>query len=1680
MTGWRNWFKRLAGGGAAALLAVLLAAVIMVPEAKAVTDMQAALNQVVDWGVMRGDIAGNLNENNDITRAEFATMINRAFGYARTGEIPFTDVENTDWYADDVSIAYQIGYMEGTSASLFSPMASITREEAAVILARVLAMQPEVGENTQFSDSRSMGNWSRGYITAIADAGVMNGYPDGRFGPQDNLTRGQAALLLTNALGTPLLEAGDYSLGSVWGNVTITASGTTLRDTVVGGNLYITAGVDLGHVTLENVTVLGEIIICGGGASEGGEDSIVLRNVSAPKMIVDNIGNQPLSVKTEGDGVIDEAFIRTDAYVEDNTADGYGISKITMDGEEGLSLTVAGNIKEVLNTVPNSSLSLASGQAHTITVDESAVGSTLHIAGGSRVENVNLDTGVEVSGTGDIDKLTVNANGSTVPMLPDQITIRPGITANINGEEMDSAAAAESSADPRLYAGYPKIKDLAPTTATAVFSANKKGTVYWALTAVTDGSVSVDELINPSAYQPKVVLSGTVALTGSGQEGTAALSKLTSDGSYYLSTVFVDARGERSPLKVISFTTPDDSKPDFAKGYPYMSKITNISAQVTVMPTKTCRLYWAVLPKGSTAPTANDFKANAVTGNLGFGSMDVTKNTAYSFDVNNVPLAELESYELYLWLTDVDNGQSSAVKKLDFTTVDKTPPVFNTEPTVNKVEKNSVGLYANLNENGTLYWVVVAQGEEYPKPLAGQSGAVDLSSENAKIQVMNGMNALKSGKTNMTEDKDVSFNVSGLDPEKAYDLYYVAQDKAGNFSARVGKLTIHTADPNAPTVTQEFSRYSGEDASTPYADTDVTLVFSETIQDDETNQDMVQLYDDISKATGDEKVELQQRMAEILRKNITLYYHSNVGRPEAVTEDTAAEHWINFENAVIKFDDNTGTTRITFNHGTGIQLLSGATYHFEVSGFADMSTEKNVMTLAKLPEFVTLFAQISITDGKDSPENIYKSQAVSGREDTTIDTVFTENGSEVSVLPVDFYWQLEPISASQVDDSIKWDMIIWTDTRVEFKLFRRGPDDGGKWTYLGTGVVPVTSNTPKLGISLQMDIVDPTTNNPIFPQLNSLKDEQIYEYAISISKLQDSSDRDTWSQTVTANINTVAGRNNPLGLLCNSITEQTWNQLVGVGKDVLNIGIPSEKELSKPFRDQQAPYFISGYPTITAGDSTAQIDVMLDRTGTVFWVVAERNLVNTIGADSNNTDYGKVNIPNTDPSQPGLPYGDLPRSGLEDGLNDDTGEKDDSDGAGISFISMKDPTNTMISDPVRWVTNEDIQYGSASAGSASRPIKIENLDANKDYIVYFVIQGTSNVFSEVMCYRFTTGDVTPAYITLDTLSNPKVGMKVSQNAGELYYALYAPSSLPETSLGDMDKVLLNQCKATDLTAEEEAEFISKYATNSILQAMLTTYKADGESVFDRFANEEIKKEVYEILSAQGGTGSLAGGQLSDMKMGERELVDFEQAMDPNSITQYICIATAQNELGGEWTFKAINGVRIPDGIAPYLVEIISPNATEMGGGNKGLYQGTLTLRFNETLYYTDGQYDSTGVSFENIWSVVHEDIAPGADPNNVGFINICSITGQYAQLRYKSNSTTKEQTFELSFQGFAIGDSITIPRSGALTDLEENTNTSHAYTLQLVEVKGEGGGLIPNFQGDGARFILVSGELGPQ
>ena len=1597
------------------------------------------MKRMEELGLLQGDADGDLRPGDPITRAEFVTIINRAFGYRSAGGHPFRDVPGTAWYAEDVDIGYTEGYITGTSPTAFSPNLSITREEAAFILAKNLMMEPAVGENTSFADGRSISTWSRGMVSAAAENNLISGYPDGTFRPQKSITRGEAAVILLNAVGTPVSRPGTTTLGDVWGNVTITSSGVTLKDTVVAGNLYVTAGVELGDVVLENVKVLGEIVVSGGGVSEAGEDSVILRNVDAPKLVVDNIKNQQVSLRVEGDGLIQQASVRTDAFLADNTPAGHGIGEIELNGENGLELKLAGNIKNVVNRTPESALSISSGRVDTITVDEKAVDSTLEISSGAEADHVNLDVGTTVTGDGDIGDLVVNAPGSNVSMLPDQIVIRPGDTANIDGENMDSEAAAESSADPRLLSGYPKITDLAPSSATAQFSGNKRGTVYWAVTSVTDGSVGTDELIDPPSYTTKIVANGSAALSGAGERSTAKISKLVSDGSYYLSAVLVDARGDQSPLKVLSFTTPDNTVPGFADGYPYMSKVTNVSAQVTVMATKSCRLYWALLPKGAQAPTAQDFKANAVTGNLGYGSRDVTKNTAYSFDVNNVALEELESYDLYLWLTDVEGGQSSRVEKLSFTTVDRTPPKFNTNATVNKVERTSVGLYANLNEAGTLYWVVVEQGTEYPKPLAGQSGPVDLSSDTAKMQVSAGMNALKSGKVNMSQDKDVSFNVSGLDPEKAYDLYYVAQDKAGNYSARVQVITIHTLDPSAPTVVQEFTRYNGDESGTPYPDTDIRLVFSEEVQDAAANVTLKEYYDRVTAAKGEtEKEQARTALGNVLRNSIKLYVDTGSGRPELVADgvdaaDKTQGGWvIDYRYAEVTMEE--GKTVVIFRTAdsekeSALNLQSGAEYHFEIEAntISDTSDAKNIMGKTKLDTFKTIFAVVNLSNPNEST-----------LEGTITD--YHDPGQEIQLTGddklVDISWLLAPATTESVPDNVDWDMIIWSDTSIAFDLYRRTnlAETPGKWERIGEEIeLTVPDGDDRRGVSLTRILQK--GNNPQFQQLNQLLEENQYEYAVHFTRVGTLGDRDTWSQRVTMGVTVVAGSTSDLGSLANGRLDSSALE-EALAEGVTNIGQPDDFTLRKQFSDQTPPIFVDNRPNFETGDSSVKMYLMLDRPGTIYYMVAPYGTVTTEGEERDGSEKYHFSTDKTD-------YEALPKNGEND------------PGSG----GMEYPFNITAPTPLSIINagnqaNARIKHGSIQGGATEVEKIVQDLEVKTDYIAYFVIQGSSSqVYSEVYAYRFSTDDVTPAYITMRAV-NPEVEFTTSQDA-TLYYSLFASNKLPP---------LFGQNLAGNHLDPEYRDKVGTEITDlTLLEAIQKTINGvTGESYFDRYASEETKEQVRQAITSQTSSEALDKGSIPNMAQKEPQAHDFTNAMDPESATAYVCLATAQNALGGKWTFKAVDGVRIPDEDAPVLLKVTTTVTKVNDAADPVRVSGTVTLQFSETIYHINDSGDP-----DTLRAIIQRAVDKQKE---VGFLDL--VNESQSNLQYSKESGNTTNTITLDFWDAPVGATFSFCNTGHLADASANSRQNDSYTLELQPT--EGIGLITG--GTTYRFVVTQGN----
>ena len=715
----RGWARRALSAFLALVLLVGIVPASVLP-ASAAHWADEYLNQLVDWGFMRADQIGNPDE--PINRAQFVAIINRAYGYSEMGPIPFADVPQTEWFYDDISIAYTAGYMAGTSGSTADPYGYLTREMATCILGRNMMMKDSPAESLAFSDSWMVSSWARGLVKTAVDNYVLSGYPDNSFRPQSFVSMGEMAVLVTRCVGTPINEPGEYTLGDVFDNVTITSSNVTLRDTTISGDLYVSGGVGLGDVKLENVTVLGRIIVSGTGESEKGDASVLLRNVTAQEMLVDNMRDKTVTVRAEGLTKIGRTSVRTNAYLEDNTPDENGLRLITVDGS-GCRLDLAGRVKEVVAQAPMTTVQVAKGTVQRLTVDETATNSTVQINRNTEVKELNLDVASSVTGDGDVKQMNINAPGVTSTVLPEKLYIRPGITGNVGGEDLDSAGAEEYSRDPKILSGYPIASDIAPTSLRADFATNKKGTVYWAISNITDGSVSADDLIKPPSYGSSALKNGSVDVPTAETLASAQITGLTVSGSYYLSAVMADRRGVRSPVKVISFTTPDNTKPAFAQGYPKMTLVTDTLAQAVVMPTKSCKLYYAVLPQGAPAPTTNELRSASVTGNLGYGVLDVIKNTELTF-IASRQLEELKEYVLYLWLCDADGVNSSNVQSLRFKTVDATPPKFDPEAN-NPVESaTSVAVTVGLNEPGTIYWAAVPKGTPYPQP-NNQSDPID-------------------------------------------------------------------------------------------------------------------------------------------------------------------------------------------------------------------------------------------------------------------------------------------------------------------------------------------------------------------------------------------------------------------------------------------------------------------------------------------------------------------------------------------------------------------------------------------------------------------------------------------------------------------------------------------------------------------------------------------------------------------------------------------------------------------------------------------------------------------------------------------------------------------------------------------------------------------------------------------
>lgn len=152
-------------------------------------------------GFVNGYIDGTFKPNRTVTRAEFITMIVKVLKLDGASDKTWEDISN-HWAKNSIQIAAYHGIVDGFNDAQFMPDEIITREQLASILVRSLKMEIIQGK-TEFKDKEKISGWAVANVHTAVEGGLLKGYPDNTFRPGNSATRAEAIEAILNAISKP-------------------------------------------------------------------------------------------------------------------------------------------------------------------------------------------------------------------------------------------------------------------------------------------------------------------------------------------------------------------------------------------------------------------------------------------------------------------------------------------------------------------------------------------------------------------------------------------------------------------------------------------------------------------------------------------------------------------------------------------------------------------------------------------------------------------------------------------------------------------------------------------------------------------------------------------------------------------------------------------------------------------------------------------------------------------------------------------------------------------------------------------------------------------------------------------------------------------------------------------------------------------------------------------------------------------------------------------------------------------------------------------------------------------------------------------------------------------------------------------------------------------------------------
>ncbi len=153
-----------------------------------------------DKKIINGYEDGSFKPENNVTRAEIAKMLVTGFSIGGTNAFAFTDVSADSWYASFVARASAAGIVTGYDGK-FNPDGNLTRQDAALMVFRVLEKIKELPKTSAtFKDEAKISDYASNAVKVLGAIKVLNGDTNGNFNPASPITRAEIAAVICRAL----------------------------------------------------------------------------------------------------------------------------------------------------------------------------------------------------------------------------------------------------------------------------------------------------------------------------------------------------------------------------------------------------------------------------------------------------------------------------------------------------------------------------------------------------------------------------------------------------------------------------------------------------------------------------------------------------------------------------------------------------------------------------------------------------------------------------------------------------------------------------------------------------------------------------------------------------------------------------------------------------------------------------------------------------------------------------------------------------------------------------------------------------------------------------------------------------------------------------------------------------------------------------------------------------------------------------------------------------------------------------------------------------------------------------------------------------------------------------------------------------------------------------------------